>query len=135
MTKFRYFLISVVGVCVLVLFLSISGLWQMSGKRIDSPTSENQRAKSGVDNSGNLIKSEENLDSFEKADQMIYGLYLPSYDASGQETAVVRSKHTALFENRIYKIKDPEIEFKNISGLTPTEFKSLSVLYNRRSRK
>lgn len=51
----------------------------------------------------------------DNADQEIFGLYLPNYDSTGKETSVVRSKYTALFENRIYKIKNPIIEFKNVS--------------------
>ena len=46
---------------------------------------------------------------------MIYGLRLPIYDETGRETSVVRSKYAALFDNSIYSIKEPIIEFKNIS--------------------
>lgn len=63
-------------------------------------------------------------DVFDGAGQKIFGLYLPSYDETGRETSVVRSKYTALFENKIYKIKDPVIEIKNLSnddGLAPKD--------------
>lgn len=53
--------------------------------------------------------------TFKEASQTIFGLYLPSYDEAGVETSVVRSKYTALFDNKIYRIKDPVIEFKNLS--------------------
>lgn len=120
MTKFRYFLIAVVGVCTLILLLSISGLWQITGKKIDSAhhiNKGNKDVQDDADYSNDLIEDKEKSGIFEeKANQMIFGLYLPSYDDSGRETSVVRSKYTALFENKIYKIKEPVIEFKNISG-------------------
>lgn len=43
--------------------------------------------------------------------QEIYGIYLPSYDKNGKEVAVIRGAHTVLFDNKLYKIAKPELEF------------------------
>ena len=117
MTKFRYFLIGVVGICVLILLMSITGLWPVTGKKED-PTNTIKTSKSLENNTeGNRFQESDNkTEAFKDADQMIFGLHLPSYDNEGKETAVVRSKHTALFENKIYKVKEPVIEFKNIAA-------------------
>ncbi|MGR3319986.1 MAG: LPS export ABC transporter periplasmic protein LptC [Candidatus Anammoxibacter sp.] len=121
MTKFRYLLIGVIGVCVLFLLLSMSGVLQIIGKKTDSASSLN---KNNADSSNSLIGSKDD-DKYGKANQLILGLHIPGYDSSGRVTSVIKSKHTVLFDNRIYKIKEPIIEFKIMSGkkttLSPSE--------------
>ena len=112
MTKFRYLLIGVMGVCVLYLLLSISGVLLMKDKKTDSVSPLN-KDKTAISNG--LIGSKDD-DKYGKASQSILGLHIPGYDSSGRVTSVITSKHTALFDNNIYKIKEPIIEFTILSG-------------------
>ncbi|MGR3220730.1 MAG: LPS export ABC transporter periplasmic protein LptC [Candidatus Anammoxibacter sp.] len=112
MTKFRYFLIGVVGICVLFLMLSISGVLQRIDTKTDS-TSFLNKDKAGRINS--LIENDED-GIYGKSNQSILGLNIPWYDSSGRVAAVIKSRHTTLFNNKIYKIKEPVIKFKINSG-------------------
>ena len=115
MIKLRYFLIAVVVVSLIILMLSVSGLWQITSNK-DTPSGMNgDDFELDEEPYSALKEGREKFASFENANQMIYGLRLPIYDESGQETSVVRSKYAALFDNSIYSIKEPIIEFKNIS--------------------
>lgn len=121
MIKLRHILLSIVIVCFLFLLLSISGVLQKFG-----PQTENPSIKSPEIDSDNLElsdisitndsgKNSRGFETYSGADQEIFGLYLPNYDETGKEVSIVRSKYTALFENQIYKIREPIIQFKNIS--------------------
>ncbi len=114
MTKLRYLLIVIVAVTLVILMLSVSGLWQITAYK-DKTSSMNEDELELEESFSALNEGRKQFASFKDANQMIYGLRLPIYDETGRETSVVKSKYAALFENQIYNIKEPIIEFKNIA--------------------
>lgn len=118
MIKFKYLLLSIAIICLLIFVLSISGVLQMFTAKQNNSSFE----LSGPGDKFELLNFAENetVGSVKNhinnnASQEILGLYLPNYDESGKEVSVVQSKYSALFENKIYKIKEPIIQFKNLT--------------------
>ncbi|HJO47827.1 MAG TPA: LPS export ABC transporter periplasmic protein LptC, partial [Candidatus Scalindua sp.] len=60
--------------------------------------------------------------------QEIYGLYLPSYNESGEEVSVIRGAYTIFFDNKIYKITKPEIAFAGDSNNDDNDKESKGVV-------
>ncbi|MFQ5686158.1 MAG: LPS export ABC transporter periplasmic protein LptC [Candidatus Scalindua sp.] len=60
--------------------------------------------------------------------QEIYGLYLPSFNDNGKEVSIIRGAYTIFFDNKIYKITKPEIEFAGDSNNDGNEPQSKGVV-------
>ncbi len=104
----RFIYLGIIITCLLILGLSISGLFRfttyakrektpMLKEMIDEDSKRNQELSQGTDK--------------QDISQQIYGIYLPSYDKNGNEIAVIRGAHTVLLNKKLYKIAKPEIEF------------------------
>lgn len=128
MTRFRYILIGIVGICGLLLIASISGVTQLLNPRQGDSTTILDEEIDAIDtyeekglfvDPVDQIDRKQSIDPLTDASQKIYGMHIPNYDESGNEVSVVRSKYTALFENKIYKIREPFIEFNNLTNSNP----------------
>jgi LPS export ABC transporter protein LptC len=103
----------IIFICFSFLALSISGLFRFTTfvKKEETPI-----LKEIIDEDSKRKQKLTQVPGTKDITQEIYGLYLPSYNDNGEEVSVIRGAYTIFFDNKIYKITKPEIEFAGDSN-------------------
>ncbi|MBS1258844.1 MAG: Lipopolysaccharide export system protein LptA [Candidatus Scalindua arabica] len=106
--KRRYVYLGIIFICFSLLALSVSGLFRFTTyvKKEEKPI-----LKEIIDEDSKKKQQQTQVPGTNDITQEIYGLYLPSYDDNGKEVSVIRGAYTIFFDNKIYKITNPEVEF------------------------
>ncbi len=123
--KRRLVYLGIIFICFSVLALSISGLFRFTTfvKKEDKPI-----LKEIIDEDSKRKQKQAQISGTNDITQEIYGLYLPSYNDNGEEVSVIRGAYTIFFDNRIYKITKPEIEFAGDSNNDDNDQESKGVV-------
>ncbi len=90
MIKLKYLLIAIVAVSLIILMLSVSGLWQITAYKDTPSDTDGDDFELEEEPYSALKEGREKFASFENANQLIYELRLPIYDESGHEASVVK---------------------------------------------
>ena len=112
-------------ICFSFLALSISGLFRFTAfvKKEEKPI-----LKEIIDEDSKKKQKQTQVPGTDDITQEIYGLYLPSYNESGEEVSVIRGAYTIFFDNKIYKITKPEIAFAGDSNNDDNDKESEGVV-------
>ena len=115
----------IIFICFSFLALSISGLFRFTAfvKKEEKPI-----LKEIIDEDSKKKQKQTQVPGANDISQEIYGLYLPSYNDSGEEVSVIRGAYTIFFDNKIYKITKPEIEFAGDSNNDDNDQESKGVV-------
>jgi len=109
----RLVYLGIIFICFSALALSVSGLFRFTTfvKKKEKPI-----LKEIIDEDSKREQRQTQVPGTNDVTQEIYGLYLPSYNDNGKEVSVIRGAYTIFFDNKIYKITKPEIEFAGDSN-------------------
>ncbi len=112
-------------ICFSFMVLSISGLFRFTAfvKKEEKPI-----LKEIIDEDSKKKQKQTQVPGANDISQEIYGLYLPSYNDSGEEVSVIRGAYTIFFDNKIYKITKPEIAFAGDSNNDDNDKESKGVV-------
>ena len=123
--KRRIVYLAIIFICFSALALSASGLFRFTAfvKKEEKPI-----LKEIIDEDTKRKQKQAQISGTDDITQEIYGLYLPSYNDNGEEVSVIRGAYTIFFDNRIYKITKPEIEFAGDSNNDDNDQESKGVV-------